>query len=533
MRLSIVIMLLLLFQSMNSHSLTKVIEISSAKTKGISDTSEANDCTKYNNKHNEDILCLVNRNNLVINPSFEIWKNHMPSNWRVIINTPDFIKNGVVFFPIINKIVLHSGKCIQQAADGHSFVNLASTEIIEGELNKPLDKDKKYIIQLYINRFFLQQDEIFDHIPIKFSKNQAPTQLVNDEISNYLEIPIENQDALISNTWQKIQLEFIAEGGERFFQIGVFLKSFENLGLKKHLVNFSIDNFTLHKIQEHTIFFDSNQSQLKEPSKSEINQIIQQFHPTSKISIQAYASTYGEDEMNTSLSEARAIAVKNHIESNFNKSTISVQFFGEKASKENDRNYQKVIIKEIIHTKDPAKIALNEHLQQILREVWKNDQKYRLKYDSMIKINLVDTVDLFQTEKLINYHDSINRTIIDSLVENSDYLGLSKVGLELMDVVFYVILHSPIDYRLQYMSMIEKAESSCEFSFSLYPYIVDRNLLDQGKKQIYGTQFRYDKIFKSYVPFPIKDKVNLNERRQKYFLSNFEDYVILINQNSF
>ena len=58
-------------------------------------------------------------------------------------------------------------------------------------------------------------------------------------------------------------------------------------------------------------------------------------------------------------------------------------------------------------------------------------------------------------------------------------------------------------------------------------YLKDRVLVNNGKKQLFGTQF-YTNKKGIFGPRPIKDIKNLNKRRKEYGLPPFSEYKKLI-----
>ncbi|TSC96384.1 MAG: Uncharacterized protein Athens101426_389 [Parcubacteria group bacterium Athens1014_26] len=56
-------------------------------------------------------------------------------------------------------------------------------------------------------------------------------------------------------------------------------------------------------------------------------------------------------------------------------------------------------------------------------------------------------------------------------------------------------------------------------------YLKDRILINEGKKQLFGTQFITNKQNNKLTPRPIKDIKNLEKRRKEYNLPLFLDYL--------
>jgi hypothetical protein len=67
--------------------------------------------------------------------------------------------------------------------------------------------------------------------------------------------------------------------------------------------------------------------------------------------------------------------------------------------------------------------------------------------------------------------------------------------------------------------MMKKAAEVNELPFQLYGKMLDRELMNEGKEQIYGTQgvcrpLKNGKNIGCYI-WPIKDAAKVNERRKK------------------
>jgi hypothetical protein len=57
-----------------------------------------------------------------------------------------------------------------------------------------------------------------------------------------------------------------------------------------------------------------------------------------------------------------------------------------------------------------------------------------------------------------------------------------------------------------------------------YALIKDRSLVYEKKKQLYGTQFHFDKTAKSNRFFPIQDIENVDKQRKKVGLTKLKFY---------
>jgi hypothetical protein len=59
-------------------------------------------------------------------------------------------------------------------------------------------------------------------------------------------------------------------------------------------------------------------------------------------------------------------------------------------------------------------------------------------------------------------------------------------------------------------------------------YLTDRVLVNEGKKQIYGTQFH--EVDGKMVPLPVEDEAGLSARRAELGMISMEEYSAIMNR---
>src|SRR6476620_8823033 len=91
------------------------------------------------------------------------------------------------------------------------------------------------------------------------------------------------------------------------------------------------------------------------------------------------------------------------------------------------------------------------------------------------------------------------------------------VGEPTNEVAWYVIQHS--DKIARYFEIIKKAGQNKEIPYRLVAMMQDRLLVEQNKKQLYGTQIARRKIGndkeESVFVWPVKNPCFANRRRRK------------------
>ncbi len=118
-----------------------------------------------------------------------------------------------------------------------------------------------------------------------------------------------------------------------------------------------------------------------------------------------------------------------------------------------------------------------------------------------------------------------NYSNIQSLTKKYGWPKYSKVGKLAADAPLLVINHHPDDsVRKKYIEQIKQTCLEGEGSCIEYAKIQDRILVNDGKPQIYGMQFKYGKD-NNLEPFPIVDPEHVDLRRKKIGLGPLKDYL--------
>lgn len=171
--------------------------------------------------------------------------------------------------------------------------------------------------------------------------------------------------------------------------------------------------------------------------------------------------------------------------------------------------------------------VVNKELALRLFRLGVLDQKYRV-YWNILRQLPTDSVGLALSDAEQNYLFEQTSDIYNTY----GFPGVSMVGKAASTAAFLLLQHSP--YIDQYYHTIEKAFSNSDIEPEQYAMCTDRHLVQNGKKQIYGTQFyRTDKTQKKYgrssLIRPIKDYKHLNDRRKSIGLDPIEKSILYKN----
>jgi hypothetical protein len=119
--------------------------------------------------------------------------------------------------------------------------------------------------------------------------------------------------------------------------------------------------------------------------------------------------------------------------------------------------------------------------------------------------------------------DTRNMERVHAIVQQYGYPGKSLVGVPTNEAVWNVVQHNPTTIP-RYLPLIKAAAERGELPFHRYATMLDRQLVNEGKAQRYGTQLQN---FNGRPPFvwPIENPAQVNQLRQQAgFTQTVEQY---------
>lgn len=170
-----------------------------------------------------------------------------------------------------------------------------------------------------------------------------------------------------------------------------------------------------------------------------------------------------------------------------------------------------------------SQIRSMDSVTKVLEEVLRTDQVPRVALDSIAKKYGYDSEEMRTHWKKIHTSDSINLSTVSAIIDKYGWLSAKETSKKANDVLFLVIQHSDLGSQLKYLPYLQSAVKSGKAGAQDYAYLVDRIRTNQGKFQIYGTQFQSGADGKMFV-YPIEDEPNVNKRRKKVGLDSLEVY---------
>lgn len=119
--------------------------------------------------------------------------------------------------------------------------------------------------------------------------------------------------------------------------------------------------------------------------------------------------------------------------------------------------------------------------------------------------------------------DQKNTNDLKKILNKHGWPDIKLVGKKASLGAFLLAQHADRDLNFQKLCLKLIAEKLKERQVvpSCFAYLADRVLVNSKQKQIYGTQFYFDKKNNKFAPQPIKDRKNLFKRRRQMKLGSF------------
>lgn len=175
--------------------------------------------------------------------------------------------------------------------------------------------------------------------------------------------------------------------------------------------------------------------------------------------------------------------------------------------------------------KDRIEAHYDQPLVALLDTVFDRDQTPRHAIKAIEDEFGRDSKEMQAHWQHIHEGDSINVLIVTKILDDRGWLGADVIGGKGNQTLLLVIQHADPAIRLKYLPMMREAVARGDARASSLALLEDRVALEQGRKQLYGSQIGYDEAGgRSYV-LPLEDPDHVDERRASMGLGPMADYV--------
>ena len=175
-------------------------------------------------------------------------------------------------------------------------------------------------------------------------------------------------------------------------------------------------------------------------------------------------------------------------------------------------------------------IVANKEIQLELIRMYVNDQAVRghVMTDIITKYNLDPNSVVNDNTTSV---DGPNRNRLKEIIRDMGFPTRELVGKDAMIGIFFIIQHADMDKAWQKSQLpnIEEAVRRGDMDGQRYAYLYDRIKINNGEKQLYGTQFSHvDKATRTAQLADTEDLENLDSRRRDMGMMPIEMYKRMI-----
>jgi hypothetical protein len=175
--------------------------------------------------------------------------------------------------------------------------------------------------------------------------------------------------------------------------------------------------------------------------------------------------------------------------------------------------------------KETAEANYIKPVVAVLDTVYIEDQKYRIGIVELIKDSGMSSQAVRERLRLMHYADSVNLLKIEKILDDYGWLGFDKVGRMGALTIFLVIQHSPLAVQQKYLPMMREAVKKKQAIAGNLALLEDRVALQEGRKQIYGSQVGTDTVTRKNYLLPLEDPDNVDARRAEVGLGPLAEYL--------
>jgi hypothetical protein len=119
--------------------------------------------------------------------------------------------------------------------------------------------------------------------------------------------------------------------------------------------------------------------------------------------------------------------------------------------------------------------------------------------------------------------DRKNQARMKEILKAHGWPGANLVGMKGSGAAWLLVQHAPSSFIKECLPLMKEAADRGELDWGLVALSIDRDLVNDGKKQIYGSQFKRNEKGE-WEPYPIEDEAHVDERRSRVGLGSLAQY---------
>ncbi|WP_160716377.1 DUF6624 domain-containing protein [Chitinophaga solisilvae] len=168
----------------------------------------------------------------------------------------------------------------------------------------------------------------------------------------------------------------------------------------------------------------------------------------------------------------------------------------------------------------------NNTIRLLLKNIQYKDQGIRLVLLYQQKKQPQDSALTILVNRQMKEIDLESAESVKKIIDEHGWLGKDKIGKEANEMLFLAIQHVDDSVaQTKYLPILAEAIKSKAAEPWQYAFLTDRLLMNQGKKQRYGTQtIISDKEYGGYI-VPLENPDQVDELRQEMGLESLKEYL--------
>jgi hypothetical protein len=186
----------------------------------------------------------------------------------------------------------------------------------------------------------------------------------------------------------------------------------------------------------------------------------------------------------------------------------------------------------LVHIIAAGQTKTTSVLQKQIAIMFKEDQKWRIESQNLYNSKKSE-FDEATVNRKMKETDSLNMIQAKVILKKFGFPGYDLVGEGFSNNFWAIVQHcdGDLNFQQQALLLLGKQVKKKNASPRNYALLQDRVLISTGKKQLYGTQVRYNPQTKTAKPFPTQDSARVDIRRKAVGLEPLNEYLKIFDRN--
>jgi|SRR6478736_6217854 len=164
-------------------------------------------------------------------------------------------------------------------------------------------------------------------------------------------------------------------------------------------------------------------------------------------------------------------------------------------------------------------------LRKELNEIYENDQLLRRAFEPVYLQYGKESTQFKSLAKSIHERDSVNLLRVREIIRQYGWVGYDDVGEDANGALFLVIQHSNKETRSEFLPLMREAVKNKKAVPRDLASLEDRSALENGRKQIYGTQLDRLPRTMTFFVLPLEDPDNVDKRRAAMGMEPYAEFL--------